>query len=80
MNEFLKNLFKKTFYIDLEDALVYPSSQIICKYIQKYCIDNKHELEFRNTVTPVTFTLDGVLYDATVKMARGGYYIHCKEL
>ncbi|WP_420022618.1 DUF4318 domain-containing protein [Clostridium intestinale] len=53
---------------------------IICKYIQKHCIDTKHELEFRNTATPVTFSLDGVLYDATVKMARGGYYIQCKEL
>lgn len=75
-----KEFPKKTIYIDLEDALKYPSPQIICKSIEKYCTGSKQELEFVNMSAPIIFSLDGTLYDAKVEMAHGGYYIHCKEV
>lgn len=72
-------MFKKSFNIDLDDALKCPSSKEICEYVTKYSKESGEELKFINTENPVTFYLASRLYDATTGMARGGYIIKCME-
>ncbi|MGN7896027.1 DUF4318 domain-containing protein [Bacillus sp. 22475] len=79
-NGFFKKLFKKSFFIELDEALTYPSAQTICQEIEKYAAGSKEELRFESKVKPVTFYLDDKLYRAEISMARGGYYISCNEV
>ena len=79
MKHHLKNLFKKSFEVGYEDTLEFPSTTVICEAIEKYCEGSTSHLEFASRVSPVMFRLDDVLYEATVRRARGGYIIVCKE-
>lgn len=72
-------MFKKGFFIDLEDSLTYPSAKVICSCIEGYAESSGEKLDFISMQKPVTFRLDHVPYTAEVSMIRGGYYIHCKE-
>jgi len=79
LKELLKKFLKNTFYIDLDDSLTYPSSQKICEIIEEYCTDTKQEFHFINKSNPITFSLNGILYETKVDMAHGGYFLLCKE-
>lgn len=72
-------MFKKGFHIDLEDSLTYPSANVICSFIENYAKSTGEKLDFVSTQQPISFRLDNVPYIAEISMARGGYYIHCKE-
>ena len=73
------NSFKKSFNVDYDNSLTYPSSQTICNAIEKYCEDSKEKCQFVSTNEPVTFYLEDKLFVAIVSMARGGYNIRCRE-
>lgn len=72
-------MFIKGFHIELEDALSYPSAALICSCIENYAKSSKENLNFISKQKPVTFYLDDISYVAEISMARGGYYIRCKE-
>ncbi|PKJ54918.1 DUF4318 domain-containing protein [Bacillus sp. SN10] len=76
----MKKLFSKSFFIELDDALTYPSVEVITSAIENYAAACNEQLTFESKVKPITFYLDEVLYRAEVKMARGGYYISCSEV
>ncbi|KFN02298.1 DUF4318 domain-containing protein [Bacillus clarus] len=76
----LKKLLGKSFYIELEDALTYPSAQTICETIEKYAAESREKLEFKSRVKSIHFHLENTRYRAEIRMARGGYYISCSEL
>lgn len=71
---------KKGFYIDLKEALEFPSAPTICEAIGNYCAGTHEMYEFASREKPITFYLEGVLYSAEVSLSRGGYVLHCKEL
>ncbi len=75
----MKRYFKKGFDIELEDSLNYPSSEKICEGIATFCSNDKQKCGFVSRNNPVTFNLDGILYETTVNTGRGGYYLFCKE-
>ena len=70
---------KKSFSVDLDDALVYPSTQTVCNAIEKYFMWSKEKYQFVSTEKPITFYLEDKLYTAEITMARGGYIIKCIE-
>ncbi|MED1555916.1 DUF4318 domain-containing protein [Bacillus paramycoides] len=76
----LKKLFSKSFFIELDDALTYPSTEVICSAIDRYATEYNEQLKFESKVKPVIFYLENVLYRAEIKLARGGYYISCSEV
>lgn len=67
--------FRKTFDIELEDSLTYPSTKTICEIILK----KESDIEFINTDNPVSFKQRNTIYEVKVEMARGGYILICKE-
>lgn len=73
------NFLKKGFNVDLEETIKFPTSKKICSAIEAYCVDSEEKCEFVSTEMPVTFKLYEKLYSAHIKMARGGYYIRCRE-
>ncbi|WP_154100494.1 DUF4318 domain-containing protein [Bacillus mycoides] len=77
---FLKKLLRKSFYIELDDSLHYPSVKTICSAVETYAIQSKEKLRFESKTKPITFYLEDTLYSADVRMARGGYYIFCREV
>ncbi|MGN5648928.1 DUF4318 domain-containing protein [Bacillus sp. Brlt_9] len=76
----MKKLLAKSFFIELEDALTYPSSEVITSAIVGYAAECNERLKFESKVKPITFYLEEVLYRAEIQMARGGYYISCSEV
>ncbi|MGE7884732.1 DUF4318 domain-containing protein [Bacillus sp. NPDC094077] len=76
----MKKLFSKGFFIELDEALTYPSVEVICLAIEGYAAECNEQLKFESKVKPITFYLENVLYHAEIKMARGGYYISCSEV
>ncbi|EJR55234.1 hypothetical protein IIM_01319 [Bacillus cereus VD107] len=76
----LKKLFSKSFFIELDDALTYPSTEVICSVIDRYATECNEQLKFESKVKPIIFYLENVLYRAEIKLARGGYYISCSEV
>ncbi|NWK70064.1 DUF4318 domain-containing protein [Bacillus paramycoides] len=76
----LKKLFSKSFFIELDDALTYPSTEVICSAIDRYATECNEQLKFESKVKPIIFYLENVLYRAEIKLARGGYYISCSEM
>ncbi len=76
----MKKLFSKSFFIELEDALTYPSSEVIISAIERYAVECQEQLNFESKVKPITFYLENVMYRVEIKMARGGYYISCSEV
>ncbi|MGG7177143.1 MerR family transcriptional regulator [Clostridium paraputrificum] len=71
---------KKGFLIELDEALTYPSAVEVCKAIKKDSDSSGQELKFVSEEKPVTFYLNGVLYNTEITTARGGYVLHCKEV
>ncbi|MGN4443988.1 DUF4318 domain-containing protein [Bacillus cereus group sp. MYBK79-1] len=76
----MKKLFSKSFFIELDDALTYPSSEVITTAIERYAAECNERLQFESKVKPITFYLENVMYSVEIKMARGGYYISCSEV
>ncbi|WP_242236410.1 DUF4318 domain-containing protein [Bacillus cereus group sp. BfR-BA-01316] len=76
----MKKLFSKSFFIELDDALMYPSAEVIRSAIEGYVAECNEHLKFESKVKPITFYLEDVLYSAEIKMAHGGYYISCSEV
>ncbi|HDR4238040.1 TPA: DUF4318 domain-containing protein [Bacillus anthracis] len=76
----MKKLFSKSFFIELDDALTYPSGEVITSAIESYTAECNEQLKFESKVKPIIFYLEEVLYRAEVKMACGGYYISCSEV
>ncbi|MED1115068.1 DUF4318 domain-containing protein [Bacillus paramycoides] len=76
----MKKLFSKSFFIELDDALTYPSMEVICSAIDRYATECNEQLKFESKVKPIIFYLENVLYRAEIKLARGGYYISCSEV
>ncbi|AQT84719.1 hypothetical protein B1222_10470 [Paenibacillus larvae subsp. pulvifaciens] len=76
----LKRFFKKGFFIELDEALTYPSVQTTCEAIEKYAAESGQEVEFVSKGQPVTFYLAGKIYYVEISMARGGYYLFCREV
>jgi hypothetical protein len=68
--------FRKSFYIDLEDSLTYPSAKKICDTI---VIDQKN-VEFISKEKPVIFKIEDGIYEVDIKMAGGGYILLCREV
>lgn len=73
------NFLKKSFLLDYDDSLTYPSAQAICNAIEKYCVGSKETCQFVSTKKPITFYLGDKLYIAIISMTRGGYSIRCRE-
>lgn len=71
---------KKAFYINLEEALIYPSALVICDMVAKHCAKAQLEYEFVSRINPVTFRLEDGSYEVEVTMSRGGYILICKEV
>ncbi|MBK5350849.1 DUF4318 domain-containing protein [Bacillus sp. TH22] len=76
----MKKLFSKSFFIELDDALTYPSAEVIRSAIEGYAAECNGKLKFESKVKPITFYLENVMYRAEIKMAGGGYYISCSEV
>ncbi|GAB6565047.1 DUF4318 domain-containing protein [Bacillus mobilis] len=76
----IKKLFSKSFFIELDDALTYPSAEVITSAIERYASECNEKLKFESEVKPITFYLEDVMYSVEIKMARGGYYISCSEV
>ena len=77
----MNNFFKRGFLVQATGE-VYPSSdQSVCQSIEEF-ISPSQKLEFLSQKKPVTFYLDGILYQAEVNEAqsRGGYFINCTEV
>lgn len=67
--------FRKTFDIELDDALTYPSANIICDTILK----KESNVEFISKESPVCFKQENTIYEVEIRIARGGYILICKE-
>jgi len=77
---FYKRFFKKGFYIEIDDALTYPSKLTICQAIEQYAAENKKEVQFVSNAETVTFEYENRQYYVEIRMSRGGYYIFCREV
>lgn len=91
--EFIDNIAKKGFIIDIDDAaalptkdgFIPPSAEVMQAAIEKYCVENHHELKYIHLSDPIIFMLDGnETYEAKPElMSRGRfmreYAIHCVE-
>lgn len=75
----MRSLFKKSFLVDLDDSLTFPSAQTIRSAIEKYCMDSNRKPQFVGIEKPVTFYLEDKLFTADISMARGGYILKCIE-
>ncbi|SCM94252.1 Uncharacterized protein BWINRASL_01996 [Bacillus mycoides] len=76
----MKKLFFKSFFIELDDASMYPSAEVIRSAIKGYAAEYNEDLKFESKVKPIIFNLENIMYRAKIKMARGGYYISCSEV
>lgn len=77
--DYEKTIFK-SFFIELDEALTYPSAEVITSAIEGYAAECNEKLKFESKVKPITFYLENVMYRVEIKMARGGYYISCSEV
>ncbi|GAA0759915.1 hypothetical protein SDC9_112512 [bioreactor metagenome] len=68
--------FRKSFNIDLKDSLAYPSGKTICDIIER----EQKNVEFISKENPVIFKIEDGTYEVSIKMARGGYYLSCREV
>lgn len=67
---------RKTFNIELDDALTYPTAGVICNIVSNKVSD----AELISKISPVSFKSEGIIYEVEVSMARGGYILICKEI
>ena len=72
----MKKFLRKSFYIDLKDSLKYPSASTICNIIE----NEQKNVEFISKKIPVIFKIEDGIYEVSIEMARGGYYLSCKEV
>lgn len=90
--EFIENLSKKGFYIELEegyalpskDGYIEPSVEVMQAAIEKYCEINHHSLTYIRLQDPIIFMLDeNDAYEATPRLINRGlmreYVVHCTE-
>lgn len=90
--EFINNLGKKGFIIDIEDAIAFPSkngyippsAEVMQNAIETYCAKNKHELTYIRLSDPIVFMIDGKeAYEARPELMRRGivpeYVVKCTE-
>ena len=89
----LKDFNKKGFIIEIDDyevitnekGFIPPNNDIMITAIEKYCIQNKHDLKFIRLADPIIFMLDGTeSYETYPELRRtgrfsNGYVIHCVE-
>lgn len=68
--------FRKSFDIDLKDSLTYPSGKTICDIIER----EQKNVEFISKDKPVIFKIEDGTYEVNIQMARGGYYLSCREV
>lgn len=68
--------FRKSFNIDLKDALTYPSAKTICDIILR----EQKNVEFISMEKPVIFKIEDGTYEVDIKMERGGYFLSCREV
>lgn len=73
-------IFRKGFLIHLDEALAYPDSATIRRYVRRYAESSGEALVFASEEKPVTFYLEKDLYAAEISMERGGYVIHCRQI
>ncbi|MGQ0513982.1 DUF4318 domain-containing protein, partial [Bacillus sp. D-CC] len=57
----MKKLFSKSFFIELDDALTYPSGEVITSAIESYAAECNEQLKFESKVKPITFYLEEVI-------------------
>ncbi len=55
--DYEKNYFLKVFFIELDDALTYPSGEVITSAIESYATECNEQLKFESKVKPITFLL-----------------------
>lgn len=90
--EFIENLGKTGFIIDIEDSValpskdgyIPPSAEVMQNAIEKYCTKNKHELTYIRLRDPIIFMIDGrETYEAKPELMRRGivpeYVVKCTE-
>lgn len=90
--EFINNLGKKGFIIDIDDVsalpskdgFIPPSTEAMQNAIEKYCKENKHEFTYIRLSDPIIFMLDGnEAYEAKPELMRRGivpeYVVRCTE-
>ena len=89
----LNNFNKKGFLIEIDDyevitnknGFIPPNDEIMISVIEKYCIQNRHDLQFIRLSDPIIFMLDGKeAYEAYPELRRegrfsNGYVVHCVE-
>jgi len=92
VKEFIGNLDKKGFMIDIDDVsalpskdgFVPPSTEAMQKAIEKYCAENKHKLTYIRLEDPIIFMIDDEeAYEARPELMRRGivpeYVVRCTE-
>ncbi|MGW6189831.1 DUF4318 domain-containing protein [Bacillus cereus] len=60
----MKKLFSKSFFIELDDSLTYPSAEVIRSAIESYAAKCNEQLKIESKVKPITFYLENVMYCA----------------
>lgn len=92
IKEFVNNLGKKGFIIDMDEDVakltktgyIPPSTELMQNAIEKYCVQNKHELTYIRLRDPIIFMIDGnEVYEARPELMRRGivpeYVVRCTE-
>ena len=90
--QFIENLGKKGFMIEIEDVaalpskngFISPSPEIMQAAIEKYCEQNHHKLTYIRLADPIIFMLDdNEAYEARPELMRRGifpeYVVRCTE-
>lgn len=93
ITDFMNDITKKGFYIELEDeyklpsreGFVPPKPEVVQKAVENYCVENKHTFEYVSMENPVIFILDGkeVYIAEPVLFSRGfmrEFCVKCTEL
>ena len=89
----INNFNKKGFLIEIDDyniminknGYIPPNDDVVMAAIEKYCIENHHELKYIRLSNPIVFMLDGTeAYEAYPELRRegrfsNGYVVHCVE-
>lgn len=76
----MKKLFFKSFFIELDEVLMYLLLKVIILVIEGYVIECNERLKFESKVKLIIFYLENVMYCVEIKMVCGGYYIFCIEV
>lgn len=90
--QFIQNIGKKGFIIEIEDSValpskngyIPPSADVMQTAIEKYCENNHHKLTYIRLADPIVFMLDDTeAYEAKPELSRRGfvpeYVVRCTE-